>query len=54
MPVALLDVNVTLPPGQKLVGPPALIVGVGGSGLTVTVVAAEGVLLQPLVVTITV
>jgi hypothetical protein len=33
-------VNVTLPPEQKVVGPPADTVGVG-SGLTVTAVGAE-------------
>jgi hypothetical protein len=38
-------VRVTEPPAQNVVGPPAVIVGVGG-GLTVTVVAAE-VALQP-------
>ena len=38
-------VSVTLPPAQKVVGPPAVIVGVG-FGLTVTTVAAE-VPLQP-------
>ena len=40
-PVAELEVNVTEPPEQKVVGPPAEIVGVVGVGLTVTVVAAE-------------
>lgn len=39
-PAAALDVNVTLPPWQKVVGPPAVIVGVG-FGFTVTVVADE-------------
>jgi hypothetical protein len=52
-PLALLDVNVTLPPVQNVVGPPALIVGVAGVGLTVTVVDAEAALGQPLVVTMT-
>jgi hypothetical protein len=47
----LLDVSVTLPPAQKVVGPPGVIVGVAGTGLTVTDVAAEGALEQPLVVT---
>jgi hypothetical protein len=41
LPVALLEVSVTLPPVQKVVGPPGVIVGVGGSGLTVTTVGAE-------------
>ena len=40
-----LEVNVTLPPEQKVVGPPAVIVGVGLL-LTVTAVADE-VALQP-------
>jgi hypothetical protein len=39
-----LEVNVTLPPGQKVVGPPAVIVGVAGKALTVTTVGAEAVL----------
>jgi hypothetical protein len=50
LPVALLDVNVTLPPVQKVVGPPGVIVGVAGIGFTVTVVAAEDALAQSLVV----
>ncbi len=54
LPVALLDVSVTLPPVQKVVGPPGVIVGVAGIGLTVTVVAAEAALVQPLAVTVTV
>lgn len=40
-PLGELLVSVTLPPAQKVVGPPAEIVGVAGGGLTVTVVAAE-------------
>lgn len=43
---ALLAVSGTLPPAQKVVGPPAVIVGVGGGALTVTLVGAE-VELQP-------
>jgi hypothetical protein len=39
--VALLEVNVTLPPAQKVVGPPAVAVGVLGNGFTVTTVGAE-------------
>jgi hypothetical protein len=51
--VALLLVNVTLPPAQKVNGPPALIVGVAGLGFTVTVVPAL-VALHPLpLVTVT-
>jgi hypothetical protein len=37
LPVALLDVSVTLPPAQNVVGPPALIVGVAGMALIATV-----------------
>jgi hypothetical protein len=40
-PVAAEDVSTTEPPAQNVVGPPAVIVGTGGVGLTVTVVAAE-------------
>lgn len=40
-PVAAEDVRVTEPPAQKVVGPPAVIVGVAGIGFTVTVVAAD-------------
>ena len=54
LPLALLDVSVTLPPVQNDVGPPGVIVGVPGSGFTVTLVAAEAALVQPLVVTVTV
>jgi hypothetical protein len=53
--VALLDVRVTLPLlAQNVVGPPALIVGVAGGGVTVTVVAADEALVQPSAVTVTV
>ena len=45
--VALLEVKVTLPPAQKVVAPPAVIVGVAGAGFTVTTVAVE-VAEQPL------
>ncbi len=54
MPEALLEVSVTLPPVQKVVGPPGVIVGAAGIGLTVTVVAAEAALAQPSDVTVTV
>ena len=40
LPIALLLVRTTLPPEQKVVGPPAVIVGVVGVGLTVTLVVA--------------
>jgi len=39
-PDALLDVNVTLPPAQKVKGPPADTVGTGGFETSVTVVDA--------------
>ena len=39
--LALLDVNVTLSPSQKVVGPDAVIVGVTGIGFTVTTVGKE-------------
>jgi hypothetical protein len=54
LPLALLDVNVTLPASQKVVGPSGVIVGVAGIGFTVTVVALEAELLQPLAVSLTV
>jgi len=53
LPVALLDVSVTLPPAQNVVVPPAVIVGVAGFGLTVTVVAVD-VDEHPPLVTVTV
>jgi hypothetical protein len=40
-PVALEDVNTTDPPAQNVVGPPAVIIGVAGTGFTVTVVGAD-------------
>jgi hypothetical protein len=46
LPLALLDVSVTLLPVQKVVGPSGVIVGVAGGAFTVTVVAAEGALVQ--------
>ena len=51
-PVAELEVKVTEPPAQKVVGPLALIVGVGGFGFTVTVVEVE-VAVQPAEPTVT-
>lgn len=47
-PVALDEVNVTLPPVQKVVGPLAETVGVLGKGFTVTVAEAFGELHPPL------
>jgi hypothetical protein len=43
-----LDVNVTLPPVQNVVNPPAVIVGAAGNGFTVTEVATEALLRHPL------
>lgn len=40
-PVAEEDVKVTEPPAQKVVGPPAVIIGVEGFEFTVTKVAAD-------------
>jgi hypothetical protein len=54
LPVADDDVNSTLPPAQNVVGPPGVIVGVGGRGFTVTVVPADGADVQPATVTVTV
>jgi hypothetical protein len=44
----LLEVRVTLPPWQKVVGPPDVIVGVDGKEFTVTTVEDEEALVQPL------
>jgi hypothetical protein len=54
LPVADEEVKTTLPPAQKVNGPPAVIVGVAGSGFTVTVVPADVAEVQPAVVTATV
>ena len=54
LPVAEEEVSTTLPPTQKVMAPDALIVGVEGIGVTVTVVPVLAALLQPLVVAITV
>lgn len=40
LPLASLDVSVTLPPWQKVVGPPAVIVG-AGLGFAVTATGAD-------------
>ncbi|MNU79312.1 hypothetical protein D3C71_689260 [compost metagenome] len=40
-PVAEEDVRVTEPPVQNAIGPLAVIVGVGGTGFTVTTVATD-------------
>lgn len=47
-PSALLAVSTTLPPAQNSVGPPAVMVGVAGIGLTVTLTGAELADMQPL------
>jgi hypothetical protein len=39
-----LDVKVTLLPAQKVVGPPAVMVGVAGKSFTVTMVATDAAL----------
>ena len=46
LPLALLEVRVTLPPAQNDVGPLGVMVGVAGKGLTVTVMAFEGARFQ--------
>jgi hypothetical protein len=48
-----VEVKLTLPPVQKVVGPEGVIVGVEGSGFTVTVMAFEGAELQPPLLTTT-
>jgi hypothetical protein len=50
--LVLLDVNATLPLRQNVDAPAGEIVGIAGIGFTVTVVAVEGELLQPLEVTV--
>ena len=47
-------VSITEPPAQKVVGPPAVIVGVAGSGFTVTVIGALAAEVQPNCVSVTV
>lgn len=42
-----VDVSVTLPPLQKVVGPPAVITGTAGNAFTVTLVDADAAV-QPL------
>jgi hypothetical protein len=44
----MLEVKVTLLPVQKVVGPPAVIVGVTGKVFTVTIVATDELLWHPL------
>ena len=47
IPVAMLEVSVTLPPWQKVMGPDAVTAGVAGI-LTVITVGKELLLMQPL------
>ena len=54
LPDDALEVSTTLPPAQNVVGPPALMVGADGIGLTVTVVADEEGDVQPEEVCVTV
>jgi hypothetical protein len=42
--VPALEVRVTLPPVQKVSGPPAVMVGVDGKAFTTTTVAADDAL----------
>ena len=51
-PVVLLEVRVTLPPWQKVVVPPAVMVGAAGKGLTVTVTDEVTVLNPSLTTTV--
>ena len=53
MPVAAFDINVTLPPAQNVVGPPAVTTGLFGVGL-LTTCAADGLDVQPALVAVTV
>jgi hypothetical protein len=54
LPDAELEVSVTDPPVQKVVGPPGVADGVDGVGLTVTTVPDDAAELQPLTVDTTV
>ena len=54
LPDDALEVSTTLPPAQNVVGPPALMVGAEGIGLTVTVVADDDADVQPEEVSVTV
>jgi hypothetical protein len=53
-PEETLEVRFTLPPAQNVVGPPGVMVGAEGSGLTVTVTGAEAAEVQPAEVVVTV
>ncbi len=52
LPLTEDELNVTLPPAQKVVTLPAVIVGADGTGLTVTTIALDEPDEHPLVVTI--
>ena len=43
----MLEVKVTEPPAQNVVGPPAVIVGTAGKAFTVTIVGELAVLKHP-------
>ena len=51
LPVVALEVSTTLPPVQKVVGPPGVMVGVAGLALTITVIALDAGEAQPLLTT---
>ena len=53
LPAAALEVSTTLPPWQKVSGPPEM-VGAAGMGFTVTAVGADDGLTQPSTVSTTV
>ena len=43
----MLDVSVTLPPVQNVVGPPGVMVGVAGAAFTVTETGVDDAEVQP-------
>ncbi len=53
LPTVADEVSVTLSPTQKVVGPPAVIVGAGGIGLTTTTTVSDEGLVQPSSVCVT-
>ena len=53
LPEVALDVKVTVPPEQKVVGPSVVMVGVGGKGNIVTLIGADASEVQPLLVVVT-
>ena len=54
MPVVALDVKLTLPPAQKVVGPLGVITGPAGAGVTVTTTGVDAGETQPETVWVTV